>query len=143
MKKTGIQIFITLILTGCSLINNDNKLSDSDLKYIQNIGLLGENENVIKFSTSRNIKNSGNFITEKRLASYWIDKNENKSYKEFAYYSDIIKIDSTNNTEAWTYTSYLIITKNDNSTFKLYIDGDKEKYSSFLKLAYTKWEENK
>lgn len=143
MKKTGILILLIINLTGCTLITNDDRLSESDLKYISTLGLIDENENILKFSTSMNIKTSGNFITDKRLASYWIDKDDNKSYKDFAYYPDIIKIDSVDNTNALTYASYLEITKRDSSRFKLYIDGNKEKYHSFLKVANSKWDENK
>jgi len=137
-------IFLLMFCTAsCSLILNDSKLSDSDLDYIQKLGLLNDNEKLLLFSTSMNIKTSGNLITDYRIASYWVDKDESKSYKEFAYYSDIVNIESVDNTQAWTYSSYLLITRKDNSTFKLYIDGDKEKYRSFIKVANAKWGENK
>jgi hypothetical protein len=143
MKKTGILILLIINLIGCTLIKNDDNLTESDLKYIRSLGLIDENENILKFSSSMNIKTSGNFITDKRLASYWIDKDDNKSYKDFAFYSDIVKIDSVDKTNALTYASYLEITKRDSSRFKVYIDGDKDKYRSFIKIANTKWSEHK
>lgn len=143
MKKTGILILLIINLIGCTLIKNDNKLSESDLKYIRSLGMIDEDENILKFSNSMNIKTSGNFITDKRIASYWIDKDDNKSYKDFAFYSDIVKIDSVDNTNALTYASYLEITKRDSSRFKVYIDGDKDKYHSFIRIANTKWGERK
>lgn len=143
MKKTGILVLLIVNLIGCSLINKDSELTESDLEYIQSLGLIDKNENIIKFSTSMNIKTSGNFITNKRIASYWIDKDENKSYKDFAYYRDIEIIDSIDNTRAWTYTSYLMITKKDSSKFKVYIDGEKEEYLLFKRLAFENWRQNK
>lgn len=141
IKKVTFLIFIFSSLISCSLIDSNRKLNDSDLRYIENLGLLNKEENVLYFSSSGSIKQSGNFITNKRIASYWIDKDTSKSYKESAYYSDIIELDSINLTDAWTVNSYLIITKKDNSKFKVYIN--KDKYYKFSESAFDNWEKHR
>ena len=134
-----IYVFSSLI--SCSLIDSNKKLNDSDMKYIESLGLLNREEKVLCFSSSGNINQSGNFITNKRIASYWIDRDTSKSYKESAYYSDIIELDSVNLTNAWTVNSYLIVTKKDNTKFKVYIN--KDKYYKFSKSAFDNWEKNR
>ena len=140
IQISGILLLTTLI--GCSFINR-NKLNESDLRYIEEIGLLDNNEKVLIFSSSYTKKKSGNFITNKRVAAYWIDEDESESYKNYAFFSDILKIDPVDNTDAWTHTSYLIITKKDSTNFKVYIDGDKKKYNLFVHTALEAWAKNK
>jgi hypothetical protein len=141
MRKTIFLIFVLNALISCSLIDNQKKLNDSDLIYLKDLGLLGEEESVLCFSPSINIKSSGNFITNKRIASYWFDKDTSKSFKESAFYSDIIELDSLNLTNAWTVNSYLTVTKKDNTKFKVYIE--KDKYYDFVKIAFENWEKIK
>jgi hypothetical protein len=139
MKKIIIQILVLLILISCSLTGRGDKLDESDLRYLENLGLLDKNENVLFFTSSLSIKRSGDFITNKRVASYWIDKDESKTFKDFAYYQDIIKIDSVNLTQAWTNNSYLKITRKDGSSFNVYINDDNENYQTFVEIANENW----
>lgn len=142
MKKIiYTQMLLVFSLIGCSLLGNKN-IKEADRKYIQSLGLLNNEEKILLFSTSLNVKTSGNFITNQRIASYWIDDKE-KTKKKYAYYSNIIKIDTVDLTKAWTYNSYLIITKNDSTKFKVYIEGNKNEYNIFVKTAFESWEKYK
>jgi hypothetical protein len=88
------------------------------------------------FSSSMTKKTSEILVTNKRIErAIGIDNETKRSFKRLCLYDDILKIDSVDLTKAWTYASYLIITKKDRSVFKVYIDGDKEKYRSFIRVA--------
>ena len=143
MKKIIFPFLVLLILTNCSVISTGDKLNESDLRYLENLGLLDKNENVLHYTSSFSIKKSGNFITNKRVASYWLAKMTVNHLRTSAYYPDIIKIDTVNLTQAWTYNSYLTITKKDGSTFNLYINNDNENYQTFVKSANENWKLNK
>jgi len=104
--------------------------------------LLENNEKILAFSTSLNIEKSGNFVSNKKIASYWIDQKPEKSYKYFALFSEIERIESEDNSKSWTYSSSLTIFKKDGSSFKVYIDGKKEKYENFKKIAIDNWKKN-
>jgi hypothetical protein len=143
MKTIIIPTIVLMILSSCSLISTNDRLTDKDLEYIGSLGLLDKNEGVQIFSSSMTKKTSGNFVTNKRIAAYWIDKDKKKSFKNFAYFDDIAKIGSMDLTQAWTYASYLIITKKDSSSFKVYIDGDRKEYSKFVNIAVDNWKRRK
>lgn len=143
MKKVIILIFsISVCFSSCRLSEND-KLNDSDIEFIKDLGLLENEEEILVFSTSLTKKINGNFASDKRIAAYWIDKKAGENSFVYAYYKDIENIESIDLTETWTYSSYLIITKKDDSKFKVYIDGDKEKCVSFVTTTINTWKEKR
>ncbi|MCE7997022.1 MAG: hypothetical protein HEP71_34000 [Roseivirga sp.] len=87
---------------------------------------------------------SGNFFTNKRIASYWIDEHKQEdTYVESAYYSEIDTIWRYPKFNAWTIASYLEVYRTDGSTFKVYVDGDSTDTWNFFNLALRTWNENK
>jgi len=143
MKRILIPVLVLLILTGCSLIGNKDRLNETDLRYIENLGLLDKNENVLIFSSSFTKKTSGNFVTNKRIAAYWMDSDKKEYIKDFAFFKDIVHIDSVDLTQSLTYASYLVITRKDGTTFKVHVSGNKKKFQLFVKLAVDHWKTNK
>jgi hypothetical protein len=61
-------------LPGCG-IKSGKDLSVKDKKYLTGLGLLEANEQIILFNSQGTglepIRQSGNFFTDKRIASYW------------------------------------------------------------------------
>jgi hypothetical protein len=136
-----ILLFLFLVVfSGCAFLDN-KELTDSEIEYIHGLGLLDKDEIILIFSSSLTPKNSGNFVTNKRIATYWL-KDDILS-KDFAFFNNISNIDSMNLTEAWTYASYLNVTKLDGSSFKVYVSGGKKDYFKFLNIAEQNWLKNK
>src|SRR5688572_24142001 len=116
------------------------ELSQADRDHIKGLALLDEGENIILFDRQSDFKTSGNFITDKRLASYWIDKrDETQTSVDFGLYSEIDTILTKDLSRALTYASYLEVVKNDGKTFKVYIDGDSTEVRTFFDRAISEW----
>ncbi len=129
-------------MISCSFLDRES-LSDSDIQYITGLDLLDNGEEIVRISSTSFLKSEGNFITDKRLVSYWIDSDTTKSFKKFAYYSDIIDIVAVDKSQSWTRASYLTIKKRDGSQFNLYVDGDSLRLNSFRETAFDYWEKTK
>ena len=146
MSPKPIVTFLVLILLyAChNGLQTDTTLSITDKNYIQNLGLLGSDEKIIKFNSQLNNKVSGNFFTNKRLAAYWIDeRDKSKNHRAFAFYSDIQSIDTNYMRTSLTYAPYLEVTRNDSTKFKVYVDGKKAEIQSFFEEAIQIWKKEK
>jgi hypothetical protein len=135
--------FLLLLLTACNHIKTGDKLNSDDITRIQKLNLLGKNEKIYKFYSEFKRKVAGNFFTNKQLAKYWIDeKDKSKNEISFAFYKDIKSIDTVYNAGA-TYCPYMLITKKDNSQFKVCVDGKREEIKLFFEEALDEWNKSK
>jgi hypothetical protein len=136
---------ILSMLFSCGLKEkNETNLNKSDLAFIQKIGILDTNETILLFESNGGLgglKQSGNFITKKRVASYWIENN--RSEMNFAYYSEIDSMKLNNKTNALTLASSITIFAKDQTTFELYIDADSNRLNQFYKKTVELWNQNK
>lgn len=138
MKRFGLR-WILLLLLSCNQIERGETLSQRDIEYIRKLDLLDQGEHIIRFYSQFKTHVAGNFFTDQRVAAYWIDeRNSEKNRIVFAYYKDIEKMD-TIYIDAPTYTSYLLVTKNDSSKFKIFVDGGKRDVKSFFDRALQEW----
>jgi hypothetical protein len=138
-------LFFNLIFfSSCkNKIETSDTLSKQDIELIQKLKLLDKDERIYKFYSEFKKNVAGNFYTEKRIASYWLDEHDTSKNKiEFAYYKDIIKIDTTYFAGA-TYCSYLLVTRKDNSNFKICVEGEKLEITEFFNDAINKWTQHK
>ena len=104
-----------MILISCNGgIKNGTELTQTDLNYIEKIGLKNEDEKIILFDSQMDNETSGNLITDKRLASYWIDKDKNINKLNFAYYNEIDTLITKDLSKSLTYASFVKVIKNDN-----------------------------
>ena len=140
------NLILTILTTGTILSSCDHtlrkgtELSTADREYIKGLGLLDDNETIILFDQQSDFKTSGNFFTDKRLASYWIDKRDKtKSSADFSLYSDIDTILTKDLTRSLTYSSYLEVVMHDGGTFKVYVDGDSTEVRTFFDRAISEW----
>jgi len=141
--KTYVKLLLLLfgILLSCS-DKNETNLKASDRKFIQGLGILGPKEEIELFENNdgwNDVTKSGNFITNKRIASYWIEDGEKEIYSAF-FENEIDSICQTDNHTALTYASYVTVYKNDGTSFKVYIDADSTRVHDFFNKARLNWE---
>lgn len=138
MPKYFFILFFLLIVS-CNKIESHKTLNQDDLTLIRSLNLLDHNETIVKFYSQNTKKTAGNFFTNKRVASYWIDtRNSQKNEANFAFYNDITKIDTVNFVGI-TYCPYALITKKDKNTFKVYVNGKKPEIKSFFEDLLFQW----
>ena len=147
MKKS-LSIFLFSILflaVSCSWTEkNENNLSAKDLSFIRSLGILDTNEKILLFESNGGIsglKQSGNFVTDKRVASYWIENNQTEM--NFAFYAQIDSMKLNDKTTAVTLASSFTIYAHDNNTFELYVDADSARLHQFYNQTVQLWEKNK
>jgi hypothetical protein len=151
MKKYIKILFGLICLMFLTFCNNHtktaDKLSKAEINYIKGLGILDENEPILLFDTQGGvdgIKVSGNFFTNKRIASYWIDnQNKSKTSINFAFYYNIDTIIATPCISSLTNASYLTVKQKDQNTFKVYNDGDSSEVWNFFNKAIAEWIKNK
>lgn len=139
MKNLRIYIFL-IVLTACSTGTNEvkekNEISIKTIQYIKELGLLDKNEEVLFFSTSLNYKVSGNIVTERRLASYWLN-NSADDYISSAYYYEIDDI-FFKAKDGFEFSSYFKVNLKNGKNFNVYFSGEKEElqriYYNVLRL---------
>ena len=143
MKSFLINFFSLFLLVSCNKIETNDTLNKSDISLIQDLNLIDENEKIIKFYSEYRKENSGNFFTNKRVAKYWIDKeDESKNVINSAFYKDIKSIDTIYNA-GLTYCPNLMISKIDGTSFKVSVEGDKTEVKSFFEDLLKEWDKNK
>lgn len=143
MKSILINFVSLVLLVSCNKIETNDTLNKSDISLIQDLNLIDENEKIIKFYSEYRKENSGNFFTNKRVAKYWIDKeDESKNVINSAFYKDIKSIDTIYNA-GLTYCPYLMISKIDGTSFKVSVEGDKTEVKSFFVDLLKEWDKNK
>jgi len=134
-----ILAFSTLIFHSC-LQRDENNLSKEDLNYINEIISLEEGEIIELFETNGGLngfKTSGNFITNKRLAHYWIDGENSKIHTlKYSQIDSLIAVDRRN---AITYASFLKVYGAEQHHFKIFIDADSLRTWEFFNKALENW----
>jgi hypothetical protein len=73
--------FILLLLISCNKIENSKTLDKKDIEFIQSLGLLEDDEIIYGFYSEFKNSVAGNFFTDQRVASYWIDERNSKKTK--------------------------------------------------------------
>ena len=147
MKKFQLSILISTLLFAVSCgwkVKNEHNLTNKDLQFIRGLGILDSNETILLFETNggfSGLKQSGNFITNKRVASYWIEKNLKEL--NLAFYSQIDSLKLKNKTAAVTLASSITIFTDDKTTFELYIDADSGRLNQFYDKTLEIWQKNK
>jgi hypothetical protein len=124
-------------------IETSETLTKQDIELIQKLNLLDKDEKIYKFYSEFKKNVAGNFYTDKRMASYWLDEHDTTKNKiEFAYYKDIVKLDTTY-FAGTTYCPFLLVTQKGGSNFKVCVDGNKSEVTAFFNDAINKWTQKK
>lgn len=144
--STAFSLALCCLLCTCKY-SMHSKLSAANTQYIKNLGLLSSDENILYFDSQggwKGIKQSGNFISDKRIASYWIDKNRaEKSSVLFAYYQDIDSIKTLPRITSLTYVSSIKIYPKNGKAFEVYVEEDSINTWKFFNAALAQWNSKK
>jgi bisphosphoglycerate-independent phosphoglycerate mutase (AlkP superfamily) len=142
MRKKQV-FYLLFFLFSCNHIETGDSLSRPDIEYIQSLRLLDKDEKIYNFYSEFKKENAGNFFTDKRIATYWIDeRDKEKSQLSFAFYADIKSIDTIYYAGA-TYSPYMLITKTDDTQFRVSANGKKEEVKYFFEGALAQWKRRK
>lgn len=107
------------------------------------MGLLDKDEKIVKYYSNYSKDKAGNFFTDKRIAHYWLDENDDsKTEISFAYYPDIVAIDTNFNVHDFD-IPYMTIWKKDSTNFRVYIDGTEKQKRDFFLEAINIWRKKK
>ncbi len=142
-QKLIISILSLLFLSSCGS-RNEYSLSEGDLKFINSIIPLEENEEIEMYETNgglKGFKTSGSFITNNRLASYWIDGNKDEIHS--IKYNQIDSLKTVDRIKALTYASYIQVFGSNQNNFKIYVDADSTRTWLFLNKALDNWKNKK
>ncbi|HOY48121.1 MAG TPA: hypothetical protein PL185_12655 [Flavobacteriales bacterium] len=137
-----------LLFTSCGdAIKKGDQLTAEDIRYIHDMGILDDGEAILLFDSQGSLggkRSSGNFITEKRIATYWIDDHDIKlNVVESAFYPDIDTIITKDLSSSLTYASYLEVHTKDKRVFKVNVDAKEAELQKFFDLANEKWRKNR
>jgi hypothetical protein len=138
--RTICLLLALVCLASCQKIETGKTLSKKQIEYIKSLGLLDDNETIIKFYSEFTKKKAGNFYTDKRMAEYWIDEsNSSKDHRNSAWYSEIVAIDTNYMHGALTYAPYMWVTKKDGTHFKVCVEGSHKAVKAFFEDAIKIW----
>jgi hypothetical protein len=136
-------VLMLLALFSCNQIETGDSISNADKQFIESMGLLEKGEFIHKFYSEFKKRNAGNFFTDKRIATYWIDeRNKDKNEISFAFYPEIESIDTIYNAGA-TYSPYMLVKKKNGAEFKVSVNGKKNDIQSFFEDALAHWRNHK
>jgi hypothetical protein len=144
-----ILIVLGLVITSCGKdVETGDDLSKQDKEFIKKLGILENDENIILFDSQgggfNGLKTSGNFFTDKRIASYWIDTNDtSKTSIDYAFYPDIDTLRRYPKFKSLTYASYLEVHKRNGKIFKAYVSADSAGTWEFFNRALEEWNRKK
>lgn len=108
---------VSLAILACrSDVKTGEDLSRRDRAFIEGLGILDSNETIVLFDSQGGglhpVQNSGNFIIDRRIASYWIDgRDTTRNHIEYAYYEDVDTILRFPKFKSFTLASYLEVYK--------------------------------
>ena len=134
---------IVCCLCACSQKESGHVLSKKMIKRLKGMQLLDEGETVLQFYTNYKKKITGNFVTDRRVAAYWIDaRNKANDVISFAYYGNISQL-APYYKSVHTTMPYLLVTTKDRKLFKVYVDGNEKTVKTFFDTAIAQWEKHK
>jgi hypothetical protein len=140
LKYSFLVLTLILFAASCKRIETGDSLSRKDYQRFRSLHLIENGERLYKFYSEFKKSVAGNFYTDRRMASYWIDERDStKNSTEFAYYEDIIRIDTCYNA-GLTYAPFMLVTRKDSTQFKVCVEGSKQEIADFFNDAISKWQ---
>ena len=126
-------LLFCLLIIGCSSpITKGEDLNESQIAYIKSLQLLDEGEKIIQFDSQSDFKQSGNFFTDKRIASYWIDDDPDKHSIQFSLFEEVDSLSGHNLKSSLLNASFLEVFLKSGGRFKVYVDSDSGEVSNFF-----------
>ena len=145
MKIIKITILSVLILSiiGCEdkIIKGD-ELPKETIDYIKKLNLLNDKEDILYYYSSYTYKTSGNFITIKRIASFWQNSSKTKITKNTAFYNEIDSIGIWYG-DGFEFTSKFIIYKKNGKKFDVHFNDEKKEITKLYNKLLILWKKNR
>ena len=145
MKITAWFVVVLLATSSCGNdIDTGNDLSKKEQAFLRKLRVLDRDETVILFDSQAGVldavEQSGNFFTDKRIASYWIDEyDSSKTNVNYAFYADIDTIRRYPKYKSLTLASYLEVHRRNGTKFKVYVSADSAGTWKFFNRALEEW----
>jgi hypothetical protein len=137
-------ILVVLLSLGCNKgVRPGSDLTPEEIAYIRSLGILDSTETILVLhSQSGNFRKpvlqAGNFISDKRIGSYWIDKDTARTRIRAAYYSTIDTLTPRFN-NGWPAGNYIQVDLHGRNWFNVYVSSDSAEAWSFYDRACEEW----
>lgn len=142
--KFRYLLIVCLFFIACkSAPKTEEELTDSEVQYIKNLGLITNDEEILLFDSQSDFETSGNFFTNLRIASYWISDRAEECDTNSAFFKDVDSLQLTDLVNDFANASYITVYVEDGTTFHVYIDADSAATYEFYTLAKENWEQAK
>ncbi|WPQ66471.1 hypothetical protein SIO70_16555 [Chitinophaga sancti] len=138
MKYYVWGIFLCCLFA-CQPSKRDKMISERLIQRLRDLHLLDEDETIYQFYSNYRKRIAGNFVSSKRVATYYIDdRSKSKDEIAFAYYENIRTMDTLYRS-VHVGTPHLLVTTYDHKLIKVYVDGNRETVQSFFDKALEQW----
>jgi hypothetical protein len=149
---TRVRITFFLLLTSCTIactsgIREGSSLTATEIEYIRSLGLLDSAETIILFHSQaggrKPISKAGNFITNDRVAAYWIDEHD--SSKTTIYSASYTSIDTLipNYPASWPAGTSIKVDLKGANFFNVWVNGDSAAFWAFYHRALAEWKNSR
>lgn len=141
LRATLIALIALVALAGCGGYESESGLSADAERTLIDLGWIREGEHVL-FYTSRgeDIEDAGAFLTETRVAAYWLVDGDDEDIS--IDLKDITALKLKDNDDSWTHADYVTVTWGaDDQKTKVFLQSDGEDFPEHFYEALTKqWE---
>ncbi len=146
MRSSSLRLIICIAILSLACnggVRSGSDLSSEEIEHIRDLGILDTNEVILVIhSQSGNIRNpflqAGNFVSDKRIASYWIDPDSSETSVIAAYHSSIDTL-TTHYNNGWPAGNYIKVDLVGPNWFNVYVNNDKEHARAFYEAALAAW----
>jgi hypothetical protein len=109
------------------------------IQRLKGLHLLDDDETIYQYYSNYRRRVTGNFVSDKRVATYYFDdKNSKNDEIAFAYYDNIRTMDTLYRSIQIT-TPHLLVTTFDHKLIKVYVDGNQATIKAFFETAMEQW----
>ena len=135
--------FLAVLLLSCNHIEEGAALSSGELAYLHGVDLLDQGETVHRFYSNFTFRKAGSFFTDKRMAQYWFDGHDTRQHRrEYAFYRDITAVAPVFKVPDFD-SPYLQVRREDQTTFRVYMDGSPAEMQLFYQEALAAWKRHR
>jgi hypothetical protein len=142
--RPSVAVLLIFLLTGCGGYRSSSGVSRADRSYLTEIGLLDPGEKVLFFSSSMTVKTSGNFFTDRRVASYWLyGDDQEKRRKSSATYAEVADISIRYSDDPyWSEAHDVTVTLTNATAFHVYLSGNRRFAERFFRSLQAQWRQS-
>lgn len=143
MRVLRLTLVAVFIYSCSSDVKTGDQLSSEQKAYLHKLGLLDKHEKVHLFNSQAGFngwKQGGNFFSDRRISSYWIDEQDTTKTKiNSAYYTEVDTIWRYPKFNALTLSSYLEVHQKNGKKFKVYVSADSLQTWRFFNKSLEAW----